>query len=53
MAVRRWREDKRKGDMIEASFLRDWRFVSVDGTTSGWQSGGFAIGGYLIYGTTL
>jgi hypothetical protein len=44
-AVRRWREDRRKGSMIEVSFLRDWRFVSVD-------NAGLAIGGYLITNVT-
>ncbi len=53
ISVRRWREDKRKGDMIEAAFLRDWRFLCVDGSTNGWQSAGYATAGYLIYGTTL
>ena len=53
VCVRRWREDKRKGDMIEAAFLRDWRFIAVDGSTNGWQSAGYATAGYLIYGTTL
>lgn len=53
IAVRRWREDKRKGDMIEAAFLRDWRYIAVDGSTNGWQSAGYATAGYLIYGTTL
>lgn len=40
-AVRRWREEKRKGTLIECSFLRDWRLIAVDGS-------GLAIGGYLI-----
>lgn len=44
-AVRRWREEKRKGTMIEASFLRDWRLVAVDGSN-------LALGGYLITNTT-
>lgn len=53
ISVRRWREDKRKGDLIEAAMLRDWRFIGVDGSTNGWQGAGLAIAGYLIYGTTL
>ncbi len=53
VSVRRWREDKRKGDMIEAAFLRDWRFLAVDGSNNGWQNAGLATAGYLIYGTTL
>src|SRR2546423_2543198 len=31
-AVRRWREEKRKGSMIEVAFLRDWRIIAVDGS---------------------
>lgn len=45
IAVRRWREDKRKGTMIEAAFLRDWRLIAVDGS-------GLAVGGYLITSAT-
>ncbi len=44
-AVRRWREEKRKGTMIEVSFLRDWRLIAVDGS-------GLALGGYLISNAT-
>ncbi len=44
-AVRRWRDEKRKGTLIEASFLRDWRMIAVDGS-------GLAVGGYLITGAT-
>ncbi len=43
-SVRRWREDKRKGTMIETAFLRDWRLVAVD-------ANGLSIGGYLITNT--
>jgi hypothetical protein len=53
ISVRRWREEKRKGDLIEAAFLRDWRFIGVDGSTNGWQGAGYATAGSLIYGTTL
>jgi hypothetical protein len=49
LSVRRWREDKRKGQLVEVSFLRDWRFIAVDGSTNGWASAGLATGGYLIY----
>ncbi len=45
-AVRRWREEKRKGAMIEVSCLRDWRIIAVDG-------GGLALGGYLITSATV
>ena len=45
-SVRRWREEARKGDMIEAAFMRDWRLVAVD-------SGGLAVGGYLITSVTV
>ena len=45
MAVRRWREEKRKGSMIEAAFLRDWRLIAVDGA-------GLALGGYLLTNVT-
>ncbi len=45
VAVRRWREERRKGTMLEAAFLRDWRLVAVDGS-------GLALGGYLITGAT-
>lgn len=44
-AVRRWRDEKRKGTLIEASFLRDWRLVAVDGS-------GLSVGGYLISSAT-
>lgn len=44
-SVRRWREEKRKGTMIEVSFLRDWRLIAVDGS-------GLSLGGYLITNTT-
>ncbi len=46
LAVRRWREEKRKGSMIEAAFLRDWRFIAVDGS-------GLALGGYLLSSVTV
>lgn len=45
IAVRRWREEKRKGSMIEAAFLRDWRFIAVDGS-------GLSLGGYLLTSVT-
>lgn len=45
-AVRRWREDRRKGTLIEVSFLRDWRLIAVDSSSQ-------ALGGYLITGATL
>ena len=45
LAVRRWREEKRKGSMIEAAFLRDWRLIAVDGS-------GLATGGYLLTNVT-
>jgi hypothetical protein len=44
-SARRWREEKRKGSMIEVSFLRDWRLIAVD-------SGGLSLGGYLISNAT-
>lgn len=44
-AVRRWREEKRKGTMIEVAFLRDWRLIAVDGSN-------LALGGYLMTGCT-
>ena len=44
-AVRRWREDKRKGNMIEVSFTRDWRLIAVDGSS-------LSLGGYLITNAT-
>jgi len=46
LAVRRWREEKRKGSMIEAAFLRDWRFVALDVS-------GLALGGYLLTSVTV
>ena len=46
IAVRRWREEKRKGSMLEAAFLRDWRLIAVDGT-------GLALGGYLLTSVTV
>jgi len=44
-AVRRWRDEKRKGTLIEVSFLRDWRLIAVDAS-------GLALGGYLITNAT-
>ena len=44
-SVRRWREEKRKGTLIEVSFLRDWRLIAVDGS-------GLALGGYLVTSAT-
>ena len=44
-AVRRWREEKRKGSMIEVSILRDWKLIAVDGS-------GLSLGGYLITNAT-
>ncbi len=46
LSVRRWREEKRKGSMIEAAFLRDWRLIAIDG-------GGLALGGYLLSSVTV
>ena len=46
VAVRRWREERRKGTMLEAAFLRDWRLIAVDGS-------GLALGGYLITSATV
>jgi len=46
ISIRRWREEKRKGNMIEAAFLRDFKICAVDGSNN-------FIGGYLISGTTL
>ena len=45
VAVRRWREETRKGTMIEVSFMRDWKFVAVD-------ANGLATGGYLLTSVT-
>ncbi len=45
LAVRRWREEKRKGSLIEAAFLRDWRLIAVDGSS-------LATGGYLLTSVT-
>lgn len=44
-AVRRWRDEKRKGTLIECSFLRDWRLIAAD-------ANGLAIGGYLLSNVT-
>jgi hypothetical protein len=45
LAIRRWREERRKGSAIEASFLRDWKLVATDGS-------GLALGGYLLTSVT-
>lgn len=45
-ATRKWREEKRKGDMQEVSGLRDWRLVAIDGSSK-------ALGGYLISSATI
>jgi hypothetical protein len=45
IAVRRWREEKRKGSLIEASFLRDWKLIALDGSS-------LAVGGYLLTSVT-
>ena len=42
-SVRKWREDKRKGMMIEVSFLRDYRVTSVDDVATNKN-----VGGYLV-----
>ncbi|MEP6756649.1 MAG: hypothetical protein ABJA67_14180 [Chthonomonadales bacterium] len=44
-AVRRWREEKRKGTMIEVSFMRDWKQIAVD-------ANGLSLGGYLLSSVT-
>lgn len=44
-SVRRWRDEKRKGTLIECAFLRDWRLIAVD-------ANGLAIGGYLLTNVT-
>lgn len=46
LAIRKWREDKRKGTMIEASFLRDFKAIGVD-------SNGKLVAGYLIDSATV
>jgi hypothetical protein len=46
LVIRKWREEKRKGFLVEASFLRDWRFIALDGS-------GLAIGGYLVTSATV
>ena len=40
-SVRKWRNDERKGMMIEVSVLRDWRVVAQN-------AGGLNLGGYLL-----
>jgi len=45
VAVRRWREEKRKGTLIEAAFLRDWKLIALDGSS-------LAVGGYLLSSVT-
>lgn len=45
LTVRRWREEKRKGSLIEASYLRDWKFIAQD-------NGGLSLGGYLLTSVT-
>lgn len=47
-SVRKWREEKRKGMMIEVSILRDWKITAVDTAASN-----LAVGGYLLSGVTL
>ncbi len=44
--VRKWREDRRKGTMVEVSVTRDWKFVGVDANS-------LAVGGYLISSATV
>lgn len=45
LAVRKWREEKRKGVMVETAFMRDWRLIALD-------SGNLNLGGYLITSAT-
>lgn len=45
-SVRRWREEKRKGSLIEAAYMRDWKFIAVDGSS-------LSVGGYLISSATV
>ena len=52
VSIRRYRDEPLAGEWIEGAMTRDWRFVSVDGSTNGYKSAGYAIGGYLISGAT-
>ena len=45
ISTRKWREEKRKGSMIECAFLRDWKPIGVD-------SAGKSVAGYLITSCT-
>lgn len=45
IAIRRWREDARKGEMVEGAFNRTWKLIAVDGSN-------LSIGGYLITSAT-
>ena len=44
-ATRRWREEKRKGAMIEVAVVRDWKLIAVD-------PNGLSLGGYLLTNVT-
>lgn len=46
MTIRRYRWDPLKGDYIEASMLRDYKFIAVDSSSK-------AIGGYLYLSVTV
>lgn len=49
ITVRRYRNEAKKGDYVEAAMTRDWKYICKDVNTSS----GKAIGGYLISGATL
>jgi hypothetical protein len=51
--IKRWREEWRDAELIEARTTRDWRFVATDGSTNGDNANGYASGGYLLSGVTL
>ena len=51
--VKRWREERLDGEYIEVRTTRDWRFICTDGSANGDGGNGYAMGGFLISGTTL
>lgn len=46
LAVRKWREEKRKGMMVETSFMRDWKVIALDAANA-------YVGGYLLSSVTV
>lgn len=45
LVIRKWREEKRRGYLIEGSFVRTWKFIALDSSSN-------SAGAYLISSAT-